>query len=189
MKLLTLKKFVRRMCLVFFIIVPVISGKAEEKLQVIKAATTSLSKSNSWIVPGQCTPPELWTQGIMGTLNPVLLEREKIVFDIGKGRWFIIELAAVDTESITIKWIWITDSKVLSGLKISPLLHSFSLEPPEAVKTLNNFKVVGLFNPQKKLLAMRLKYGFPRYALIKHNLKHKQGRVSQPAASSEVSPE
>ena len=135
---------------------------------LMKPVVTQLPERYSWIVPGQCTPPELWTHSIRGTQTPVLSAQDKILFDLGNSRELIVELASIDFETIRTKWILIGEKGVYSGSQLSPKSEVYRFEIPLAEESLTeSFELTGKFDSEKSRLTLQLKLDSPRYALIR----------------------
>jgi|GEM_PF-6101646 len=151
-------------------------------LIVIVGPGYSVAGEHSWIMPGQCTPPELWTRGIVGTMEPKLGEHDKIVFDMKGGR-LVMELDAVGPESLTVGWMWITPEKVVSGSSIFPTSSDSLVLTGAEDAALKSLKFTCSFDRQAKRLLLRLGLDSPRYALI--NQQGEQAGGGQPATRPE----
>ncbi len=87
---------------------------------MVPSAQVSASE-HSWILPGQCTPPELMhmlhARPMIGTLTPVLLPHEKLVIDLNEAK-LVLEVVAIEEKATKVGWLWIGTQKVLSGFVV-----------------------------------------------------------------------
>lgn len=130
---------------------------------------SSLAGEHTWILPGQCTPPELWTRGIVGTMEPKLEEHDKIVFQMKDGQ-LLLDFEAAGLDSLKVGWMWISPAKILSGATVfKKSSGSFDLAGAEDAE-LKALKFTCFFDNRTNRLSLSLAVASPRYALI-----HKQG--------------
>ncbi len=151
-------------------------------LIVVGAQSLSMAAEHSWIIPGQCTPPELSNRGIVGTREPKLGEHDKIAFDLEGGQ-LVMEFEAVNSDSLTIGWMWIASDKIKSGSSVF-LKSSSSFELTGTEDTLlKSLKFVCSFDNRERKLIFRLGLVSPRYALIPK--QGEQGGPDQPPTRPE----
>ena len=129
------------------------------------AQVLGVAAEHTWILPGQCTPPEFIARGFADTLVPQLGEQDQILFDLQGGR-LLMEVSKVEPDSLTVGWLWMTTDRVKSGSQVFPTSAGPNLQIGAEDFPLKSLRFTHFFGRPDQRLVFFLDIGSPRYALV-----------------------